>query len=348
MPAVGTEGASFTCGAEALEKASSMQALVADRYGPPKIARIETVARPPIGDAEALVRVHAASVCRGDTHLLAGRPFLLRLLGYGLLRPRHRIPGQNISGEVVTVGKDVCRLQPGDNVYGEIPHGAFAEYAAADARLLAPKPANLPHEAAAAVPVSALTALQALRDTGRLGPGQSVLVNGASGGVGTFAVQVAKALGAEVTAVCSTRHVELAHRLGADRVIDYTGLDFTRCDIRHDVVLDLAGSRSLRACKRVLKPDGIFVAASPGDGGPIAWMLKVALANATSRQRFAVFIARPNREDLLVLKRMIEEGRVRPVVEKRYPLHEAATALGHVAAGHAQGTSVIIVAPPAR
>ena len=344
----GDDTASRHAGATVAEPASDMLALVANRYGPPESTRVVTLARPTIVASQVLLRVHAASVCRGDTHLLAGQPFLLRLMGYGLTRPRHRIPGQNVSGEVVAAGENVDGLRPGDAVYGEIPYGAFAEYAAADARLLAPKPANLTHEEAAALPVSALTALQSLRDTARLKAGQRVLINGASGGVGTCAVQIAKALRAEVTAVCSIRHAGLMRSLGADRVVDYKKEDFVRCGLEHDVVLDLVGNRTLRDCEQVLKSGGVFVAASPGDSSPLAWMLKVSLANATSRSKFTVFMARPNGNDLRVLARMAEAGQLRPVIEKRYPLTEAAAALDHVASGHAQGTSVISVATDGR
>ena len=328
--------------------AADMPAVVADRYGPPGCVGVKVVRRPVIGDTDVLVRVHAASICRGDIHLLEGRPYLIRVAGFGLRRPKHRIPGQCLSGEVVATGKDVRDLRPRDQVYGEIPFGAFAEYASGSAHLLAPKPANLTHEEAAAVPCSALTALQGLRDVGGLQPGQSVLINGASGGVGTYAVQIAKYMGGNVTAVCRKRHSALMRELGADRVIDYTKDDFARSAGLHDILLDLVGNRSLHDCRGILKPHGILIAAAPrGDWiGPVTWMLKLAVANAAHRQRHKLFVARPNREDLIALKDMIEGDAMRPVVERRYPLREAAAALAHVAAGHAQGTTVIQMGNP--
>ena len=325
----------------------TMLAAVARRFGAPDDVRVEAVLVPTAGNDQVLVRVHAASVCRGDIHLLAGKPYLVRLAGFGLFRPKYRIPGQNVSGVVVATGRDVTGLSVGDAVFGEIPHGAFAQYAAADAKLLVPKPANLTHEEAAATPVPGMTALQALRDAGKLRPGQSLLINGASGAVGTFAVQIAKALGAEVTVVCSPRHAGLMRRLGVVRVIDYTAEDFTRSGRRHDVVLDLMANRTLRDCKRVLKPHGIFISGAVPAGqnwiGPIVWMLKVALADSKRGQRFSPFLSLPRREDLIVLKAMMEEGRARPVIEHSFALTDTAKAMAHVAGGHAQGVSVISV-----
>jgi NADPH:quinone reductase-like Zn-dependent oxidoreductase len=324
----------------------TMNAVVQPAYGSASVLQFGEVERPAPGDGEVLVRVHAASVCKGDVHLLTGTPYLVRLMS-GLLRPKRRIAGQNMAGKVEAVGPNVTTLKPGDEVYGQVPGGAFAEYVCAPADLFAPKPANLTFEQAAAVPVSGLTALQGLRDVGQLKPGQKVLINGASGGVGCFAVQIAKALGAEVTAVCSTRHVEKVRSLGADRVIDYTREDFAKRPERYDVMLDMVGNRSLADCRAVLEPAGVFVSSAGAPAGnwigPIVWMLKVAVAGMSGSQKMTSLLSRPRREDLLFLQSLIEAGKVTPVIEHRYPLRETAVAVGHVAEGHSQGTTVISV-----
>ncbi|HLL52270.1 MAG TPA: NAD(P)-dependent alcohol dehydrogenase [Myxococcaceae bacterium] len=325
---------------------TTMNAIVQPAYGSAAVLRLEAVERPVPGNGEVLVRVRAASVCRGDVHLLTGTPYLLRLM-FGLRRPKRRVAGQQVAGTVEAVGPGVTTLKPGDEVFGQTPGGAFAEYVCTPAALFAPKPANLTFEQAAAVPVSGMTALQALRDVGHLEPGQKVLINGASGGVGCFAVQIAKALGAEVTAVCSTRHVDKVRSLGADRVVDYTREDFARGSERYDAMLDLVGNRSLADCKAVLQPKGVFLssAGSPGGNwiGPIVWMLKVMLAGMFGSQKMAVVMSTPKREDLLSLRSLIEAGKVTPVIERRYALREVPAALGHVAEGHSQGTTVISV-----
>jgi NADPH:quinone reductase-like Zn-dependent oxidoreductase len=334
-------------GTEAVARAGvrSMSAIVQPGYGSADVLRYEEVERPAVGDDDVLVRVHAAAVCKGDVHLVTGKPYLMRL-AFGLRRPRHRIAGQNLAGRVEAVGKNVTAFKPGDEVFGQV-FGAFAEYVCAPADAIALKPTNLSFVEAAAVPDSALTALQGLRDVGRLQAGQRVLINGASGGVGTFAVQIAKALGAEVTAVCSTRHVEKVRSIGAEHVIDYTREDFVRRGEQYDVMLDLVGNRSLSECRSVLKPRGAFVscAGSPGGNwiGPIVWMLKVAIVGAFSSQKMASFIERPRREDLMVLKSLIEAGKVTPVIERQFALRDAAEAVRHVAEGHAQGKTVITV-----
>jgi NADPH:quinone reductase-like Zn-dependent oxidoreductase len=324
----------------------TMNAIVQPAYGSTAVLRFEQVERPALRDGEVLVRVHAASVNKGDVHLLTGTPYLVRL-AFGLSRPKHRIAGQDMAGTVEAVGPNVTALKPGDEVYGQMPGGAFAEYVCAPADILVPKPANLTFEQAAAVPISGMTALQGLRDAGQLKPGQKVLINGASGGVGTFAVQIAKALGAEVTAVCSTRHVDKVRSLGANRVIDYTREDFARGPERYDVMLDLVGNRSLADCRAVLAPAGVFVssAGSPGGNwiGPIVWMLKVMLAGMFGSQKMTMLMSRPRREDLLFLRSLIEAGKVTPVIERRYALRETAAAMGHVAEGHSQGKTVISV-----
>lgn len=322
-----------------------MQALIQPEYGSADILRLEEVETPVLGDDDVLVRVRAASVCRGDVHLLTGKPYLMRL-GFGLRRPRHRIAGQNVAGTVEAVGRNVTALKPGDEVYGQVTCG-FAEYVRARADELAPKPAGLTFEQAAAMPDSGMTALQALRDAGRLQAGQRVLINGASGGVGTFAVQIAKAMGAEVTAVCSTRHVDKVRSLGADEVIDYTRDDFARHTGRFDLMLDLVGNRSPAECKAVLKPTGTYVSCSGSTGGqwigPIVWIARVMLAGAFESRRMTPFLTRPRREDLIALNELVEAGSLAPVIERRYTLREAAEAVRHVAEGHAQGKSVITV-----
>lgn len=333
--------------ASAQAPAGTMKGIVHPEYGSSAVLRHDVVARPAVGDDDVLVRVRAAAICKGDVHILTGTPYLLRLMGFGLRRPKHRLLGQNLAGQVEVVGKNVTTLRPGDEVFGQVDHGAFAEFVSAPADKFAPRPANLSFEQAAAVPVSGVTALQGLRDVGQLRPGQKVLINGASGGVGTFAVQIAKALGAEVTAVCSTRHVDKVRSLGADHVVDYTREDFARLGQRYDVMLDLVGNRSLADCKRVLNPSGVFVSSAGAPGGkwlgPVLWLLKVVVVGAFSSQKMTSLLAKPGREDLLVLKELIEAGKVTPVIERRYALSEAAAAMQHVAGGHAQGNTVIFV-----
>ena len=342
-----TSSTSASTPAPAQAPIRSMKAIVHPEYGSADVLRLEDVATPVVGDDDVLVRVHAAAVCRGDVHILSGTPYLIRLMGYGLRRPRHRILGQEVAGRVEAVGKNVTAFQPGDDVFGQVGRGGFAEYVCAPENALAHKPTNLTYEQAAAVSDSALTALQGLRDVGRLQPGQKVLINGASGGVGTFAVQIAKSMGAEVTAVCSTRHVDKVRSLGADRVIDYTQDDFARLGMRHDVLFDLVGNRSLSDCKRVLTAKGIFVSGGGDPGGnwigPLIWLCKVMLAGALASQTMTPFIVKPCRDDLMVLKSMVEAGQVTPVIERHYALHEAAEAVRHVAQGHAQGKTVISV-----
>lgn len=324
---------------------SNMKALTVPEYGSADVMRFEDVEVPSIGAGEVLVRVRAASVSAGDVHLLTGTPYLVRL-AYGLTRPKHRIAGQNLAGVVEAVGPGVTTVKCGDEVYGQL-HGAFAEYARAREGELAPKPPSLTFEQAASMPDSAMTALQALRDAGRLQRGQRVLINGASGGVGTFAVQIAKAMGAHVTAVCSTRHVERVRSIGADEVIDYTRDDYAQHAGRFDVMLDLVGRRAPAEARALLAPKGTFIAcAGAPDGmwlGPIVWMVKVMLAGMFASQRFTSFLTRPRREDLIALTELVEAGAVTPVIERTYPLREAAEAVRHLAGGHAQGKTVITV-----
>jgi NADPH:quinone reductase-like Zn-dependent oxidoreductase len=321
-----------------------MRGIVHDRYGSPDVLRLEEIEKPEVADDAVLVRVHAASVNRLDWYGVTGTPYVARVLG-GLRKPKEPGLGVDFAGTVEAVGKDVTHVRPGDEVFGGRT-GAFAEYVAVrDA--VAPKPANVTFEEAAAVPVAALTALQGLRDKAQLQPGQSVLVNGASGGVGTFAVQVAKALGAEVTAVCSPRNVDQARSLGADHVVDYTHEDFTRSGRLYDVLFDVAGSRSWRACKRVLEPEGILVMAGAPKGNrwiaPLDHIARVRLASIPSSQKYAFFVAKLNVADLGVLRELIETGKVTPAVEKRYELSEVGDAIAYMGEGHARGKLVITV-----
>ncbi|WP_431957392.1 NAD(P)-dependent alcohol dehydrogenase [Nocardia lijiangensis] len=326
-----------------------MTAVVAPRYGSSDVLRIEEVPRPTPAAHEVLVRVRAAAVASGDVHLLTGKPYLIRLMGFGVRKPKHRVIGHDLAGEVVAVGSAAGSFRVGESVYGATDFGAFAEYVCVDAARLAPMPAGVAFEQAAAVPDSGMTALQGLRDVGKVRAGQSVLINGASGGVGSFAVQIAKALGARVTAVCSTRHVEYLRGLGADRVIDYTAADFVDSAERYDVLLDLVGNRSVADCRRVLTPEGVFVssAGSPGGDwiGPVLWMGRVVVADVFARQTLRPLLMKPRRADLEFLTELLETGKIRPAIEREYALRDAASAIAHVAEGHAQGKTVLIVGP---
>jgi NADPH:quinone reductase-like Zn-dependent oxidoreductase len=323
-----------------------MKAIVRDKYGLPDVLELREAEKPELADDGVLVRVRAASVNRLDWYAVTGTPWIARPMT-GLRRPKSCLIGVDFSGTVEAVGKDVTDLQPGDDVFGGRSgnSGSFAEYVRAQ-KGIARKPANLTFEEAAAVPVAALTALQGLRDHGQLRPGQKVLVNGASGGVGTFAVQIAKALGAEVTAVCSTRNVEQARSLGADHVIDYTREDFARSGRRYDVLLDVAGSRSWSQCRRVLNPHATLVIVGGPKRrlmGPLGHIAKVRLAALRGSQRAVFFVATWNKPDMDVLRELLESGNVKPVVEKRYELGEVADALRYMGQGHAQGKIVINV-----
>jgi NADPH:quinone reductase-like Zn-dependent oxidoreductase len=315
-----------------------MKAIVQDRFGAPEVLELREVEEPGVGDGDVLVRVQAASVNPADWYAMTGAPYVARAQ-MGLRKPKERL-GRDLAGVVAAVGGNVTRFKPGDEVFGA-GTGTLAEYVAVSEDGLVPKPANLSFEQAAAVPVAGLTALQGLRDKGRVQPGQQALINGASGGVGTFAVQVARALGAEVTAVCSTRNVDLVASLGADRVIDYTREDFTRTDLRHDLLLDVAGSRSWPECQRVLTPQAtlVLVGAPKGNAllGPLGHILKVRLASLRASQKVTFFISKLNRQDLEALAELLEAGKVTPVVERTYPLREAADAFRYLGEGHARG-----------
>jgi NADPH:quinone reductase-like Zn-dependent oxidoreductase len=312
-----------------------MRAIVQETYGPPAALRLREVPRPTIGDGEVRLRVRAAGVNPLDWHYVRGAPYIARL-AMGLTKPKTTRRGVDVAGRVEAVGKDVTRLRPGDDVFGWCD-GAFAEYASAPEEHLVSKPAEVTYEEAAAVPVAAVTALRGLRDVGELRAGQRVLINGAAGGVGTFAVQIAKAFGAEVTGVCSSRNVDLVESLGADRVIDYAREDFTRSGGRYDVILDNAGSRSLSAVRGALTSGGTLVYNSG------ASMRRIALAQLLSRmgQKVFVFLARINHDDLVVIRDLIESGKLRSVIDRTYPLHETGAAIAYVEAGHARGKVVV-------
>jgi 2-desacetyl-2-hydroxyethyl bacteriochlorophyllide A dehydrogenase len=324
-----------------------MQAIVHRQYGTPDVLALEEVERPVPGEEDVLVRVHAAGVSVGDHHIITGKPYLVRLSPFGgLPRPRNRVPGAAMAGRVEAVGAKVTSFRPGDAVFGDAARGAFAEYVVVPARLLVPKPGNLSFEEAAAVPWAA-TALQGLRDAGGLKAGQRVLINGASGGVGTWAIQIAKALGATVTAVCSTRNVEKVRALGADEVLDYTQVDFVQGGARFDVMLDLVGNRSLSDCQRALTPKGTYVACSGGGGdwvGPLPRLAGLLFSSLFTRQKLKTFVMAPNQNDLVFLKELVEAGKARPIIERRHTLSEVAEALRHVGEGHAQGQTVIRIA----
>jgi NADPH:quinone reductase-like Zn-dependent oxidoreductase len=323
-----------------------MKAAVYRRYGPPDVVRIEEVEKPVPGNDEVVLRVRAASVNPLDWHYMRGSPFFLRL-GTGIRRPKDVRLGVDVAGEIEAAGAGVRTFGPGDAVFGTC-RGAFAEYACAPVAKLVAKPADTTFDQAASAGVAGFTALQAIRDKGRVRSGQRVLVNGAAGGVGTFAVQVAKALGAEVTAVCGTKGIELVRSLGADHVIDYTGDDLARCTRRHDVILDCAASRPFSAWRRVMTPAAIYLPVGMKLGGhAVGLLLHLVGLIVSSRfvsQRVVFFVAKANSEELDALKVLVEAGRVTPVVEGRYSLSTAAEAIRHLKEGHARGKVVISVA----
>jgi NADPH:quinone reductase-like Zn-dependent oxidoreductase len=323
-----------------------MKASVRDTYGSPDVLELRDIDKPEIGDEEVLVRVHAAGVDRGVWHVMTGLPYPIRLAGYGLRAPKNPTIGSDVAGVVEAVGKNVSRFYPGDEVFG-IGKGTFAEYVCAREDKLAPKPENLTFEQAAVVAVSGLTALQGLRDHGKVRPGQDVLIIGASGGVGTYAVQIAKAFGARVTGVCSTAKVEMVRSLGADHVIDYTREDFAAGDQRYDVILDIGGNSSLSRLRRALALRGTLVITG-GEGGG-RWLggtdrqLRAMMLSPFVGQKLGTFVSSENHEDMIVLKELIESGTLTPVLDRSYPLSEVPEAIRYLEEGHAQGKVVIIV-----
>jgi NADPH:quinone reductase-like Zn-dependent oxidoreductase len=317
-----------------------MKAIVQNGYGSPDVLAFKEVAKPAVKDDQVLVWVHAVSINAGDYFTMRGSPWLVRF-STGFPKPKDYILGWDMAGRVEAVGSAVTQFQPGDVVFGAV-NGAFAEYVVAAAGKLALKPANLSFEQAAAVPTAGLTALQGLRDEGKVQPGQTVLINGAAGGVGTFAVQIAKALGAEVTGVCSTRNVEMVRSLGADHVVDYTREDFTRSGQRYDLILDNVGNRGFSDLRRALTPQGRIIPNS-GHGG-MSYVIKAFLLAPFMRQQDKPLFTTTNGKDLDVLRELIEAGKVTPVIDRTYPFAEIPPALGYAAEGHARGKVVITVA----
>jgi NADPH:quinone reductase-like Zn-dependent oxidoreductase len=323
-----------------------MMAVVQDTYGSPDVLELRDIGKPEIEDDEVLVHVHAAGVDRGVWHIMTGLPYPIRLAGYGLRAPKNPVIGSDLAGVVEAVGKNVTRFQPGDEVFG-IGKGSYAEYASAREDKLAPKPASLTFEQAAVVAISGSTALQALRDHGKVGPGQKVLIVGASGGVGSFAVQIAKAFGAEVTGVCSTTKVEMVRSIGADHVIDYTRVDFAKGEPRYDLILDIGGNSSLSRLRRALAPRGSLIITG-GEGGG-RWLggtdrqLRALALSPLVSQKLGTFINKENYEYMLVLKDLIESGEITPVIDRTYPLSEVPEAIRYLEEGHARGKVVICV-----
>ena len=326
-----------------------MQAIAQDRYGPPEALELREVDRPVVGDDDVLVRVQAASANPYDLHFMRGLPYIVRGVasgaGFGLRGPRLSVRGRDLAGVVDAVGSHVTYLRPGDEVYG-VGLGTFAGYALASEGELAPKPATLTFEQAAAMPIAATTALKAIRDHGQVKPGTRVLVNGAAGGVGTFAVQIAKAFGGDVTGVCSTRNVEMVRSIGADHVVDYTTGDFTRGSSRYDLILDLVGNHSVSACRRALEAHGKLLLSSGGRSnwvGPMGQILGASVVSRFASQKLFAFTAHVTTEDLLALKNVAESGKVTPVIDRTYPLSEGPDAMRYLEAGHARGKVVIAV-----
>jgi NADPH:quinone reductase-like Zn-dependent oxidoreductase len=326
----------------------TMTAIVQDEYGPAPedVLRVEEIDKPAIGEDEVLVRVHAASVDRGTWHVMAGLPYPIRLAGFGLRRPKYGNPGRSLAGTIEAVGTSVTGFKAGDPVFG-IGDASFAEYARARPDKLAPTPANLSLDQAAAVPISALAALQAVRDHGIVRAGQKVLIVGASGGVGTFAVQIAKAFGAEVTGVCSTAKVDAVRALGADHVVDYTSADFADGEHRYDVILDIGGNRRLSHLRRALTPRGrLVIVGGETDGrwlGGIDRQLRAILLSPFVGQKLGAFVASENAQDLLALRELIDSGKLAPVIDRSYPLGEVAAAIRYMLDGHARGKLVVTV-----
>jgi NADPH:quinone reductase-like Zn-dependent oxidoreductase len=324
-----------------------MKAIVYTEFGPPDVLQLKEVEKPTPKDDEVLVNVHAASVNFGDVSFASGKPFLVRLIGAGLFKPKNAILGSDIAGQVEAVGKTVTQFRPGDAVFGDISAcgwGGYAEYVAVPENVLASKPANLSFEGAAAVPQAAVVALQGLRDKGQIQPGQKVLIYGASGGIGTFAVQIAKSFGAEVTGVCSTRNVDMVRSIGADRIIDYTQEDFVSDGQQYDLILATAGYRSIFDYRSALKPDGIYVMT----GGAMAQVFQAMLLGSwlsmIGGRKMTNLAASPKQDDLVFVKDLIESGKVVPVIDKRYPLSEIADAFRYYGEGHARGKIVITIA----
>ncbi len=321
-----------------------MKAIIYQKYGSPDVLELKDVEKPIPSDDEVLVKVHATAANPLDWHLLRGKPFLVRLMGFGLLKPKNPMLGADIAGRIEAVGKNIIQFKSGDEVFGTA-RGGFAEYVCAREKSLALKPHNISFEEAASAPVAAFTALQGLRDTGQIKSGQKVLINGASGGVGTFAVQMAKSFGAVVTGVCSTRNLDMVRSIGADHVIDYTQADFTKNGQRYDLIFDVAANRSVLDYKRALSPGGKCVTA--GFSTLFHMFQEVFLgflvSKLGSRKITGMGMARPNKNDLVIIKELFESGQVRSVIDRRYPLSETAEAIRYLEQGHARGKVVITI-----
>jgi len=322
-----------------------MKAIVYHDYGPPDVLQLEEIEKPVAADNEVLIKVRAASVNPLDWHFMRGTPYIVRIVMTGLSKPKNPRLGVDVAGQVEAVGSTVTQFKPGDEVFGTC-RGAFAEYVCTSASNLVIKPTNVTFEQAAAVPIAAFTALQGLRDKGKIQPGHKVLVNGASGGIGTFAVQIAKSFGAEVTGVCSTRNADMVRSIGADRVIDYTQEDFTKGGQRYDLIFDAVGNHSLSARRRVLSPKGICVMA----GGPsgrwqmgLASGIKALVWSQFSNRKLTGLLAKSTKEDLTILQNLMETGKVTPVIDRHYSLSELPEAIRYLEEGHARGKVVITV-----
>lgn len=323
-----------------------MRAIVQDAYGTTDVLHLAEIEKPAIAANEVLVKVGAAGLDRGTLHLLEGKPYLMRIMGFGFSRPKNRVPGLDVAGTVVAVGSEVTRFEPGDEVFG-IAKGSFAEYAAAREDKLANKPAGLSFEQAAVVPVSALTAIQGLRDAGRIESGQKVLIIGASGGVGSYAVQLAKAYGAEVTGVCSTAKIDLVRSIGADHVIDYTREDFADGSHRYDLILDVGGNSRLSRLRRALTPKGTLAIVGGEEKGDVTGgfgrQLRAVGLSPFVGQRLTMVASKEHHADLEPLSRFIETGQVTPIIDRTYPLAEVPDAIRHLEAGKARGKIAITI-----
>lgn len=316
-----------------------MKAMVYEKFGSPEVLQLKEVEKPVPKNNEILIKVRAASANAYDWRLLRADPFWVRLMGAGLLRPKLKILGADIAGQVEAVGSNVKQFRPGDEVFGCGGRGGFAEYVCIDENKLVLKPADLTFEAAAAMPMAGLTALQGLRDKGRIGAGQKVLINGASGGVGTFAVQIAKSFGTEVTGVCSTTKMDLVRSIGADHVVDHSQEDVTRSIGRYDLIFDTAAYRSVLRYKRILSANGIYVLA----GGSFARIFQVMLLSAARSKKMGFMVAKVDQKDLLFILELMKAGKVKSIIDKRFPLSETAEALRYLHEGHARGKVVVIV-----
>jgi NADPH:quinone reductase-like Zn-dependent oxidoreductase len=318
-----------------------MKAIVYEKYGSPDVLKTEEVEQPVAKDNEVLVKIHAASVNPLDWHISGAKPFLVRL-DQGLLKPKNNTLGADIAGRAEAVGKDIKMFKPGDEVFGDIFNGGFAEYVCVAEDKLVPKPPNISFEEAAAVPVAALTALQGLRDIGKIRSGQKVLVNGASGGVGTFTVQIAKSFGTEVTGVCSTPNLDMVRSIGADHVIDYTQEDFTRTGQSYDLIYDAVGNRTVSDLKRILSPKGICALMGYTSVALLfRTMLMGPLVSMTSNKKFGTMVANSNQKDMFFLANLLETSKIKPVIDRRYTLNEVPEALRYLEKGHAKGKVVI-------